>query len=236
MPNRPTKPVDVWFDQMRPTYERLTDIVRSTVESLIRSANIDYLSVTSRTKSIESLREKIDRKGYTALEEITDLSGIRITTFIESDVAKICDLLKSSFRVHDSKSLDKTEELGSDRFGYRSVHFVCDVGSARVKLPEFAPYEDLMFEIQVRTVLQHAWAEIEHERSYKFSGVLPTPIQRRLNLLAGVLEIVDREFVVLAGEIDRYAEEVARKTKRVIWTLRSTQPAFFSIFCPRSKN
>lgn len=82
-----------------------------------------------------------------------------------------------------------------------------------MKLPEFAPYEGLTFEIQVRTVLQHAWAEIEHDRSYKFSGVLPTPIQRRLNLLAGVLEIVDREFVVLANEIDRYADEVAQKTR-----------------------
>lgn len=135
MSNLPTPALDVWFERMRPTYERLTDIVRSTIESLIKSANIDYLNVTSRTKSLESFREKIDRKGYTSADEITDLSGIRITTFIESDVNKVCDLLKSSFKVHESRSLDKTDELGIDRFGYRSVHFVCDVGSHKGEAP-----------------------------------------------------------------------------------------------------
>jgi ppGpp synthetase/RelA/SpoT-type nucleotidyltranferase len=62
-------------------------------------------------------------------------------------------------------------------------------------------------------VLQHACAEIEHDRNYKFSGVLPTLLQRRLYSLAGLLEIVDREFVALASEVDRYSEEVAQKTK-----------------------
>ncbi len=71
----------------------------------------------------------------------------------------------------------------------------------------------MRFELQVRTVLQHAWAEIEHDRSYKFAGVLPRPLQRRLYLLAGVLELADREFASLATEIDDYAAEVTRKTQ-----------------------
>jgi putative GTP pyrophosphokinase len=98
--------------------------------------------------------------------------------------------------------------LGADQFGYRSVHFVCELGKKRAGLPEFSAYRDLVFEVQVRTVLQHAWAEIEHDRNYKFTGVLPAQIRRRLYLLAGMLEIVDREFVSLAHEVDTYEQEL----------------------------
>lgn len=202
-----------WYRNERQAYEGLTNVVQYLIESLIRNAGIDYLSVTSRTKSVDSFLEKTERKGYTNVAEITDVSGIRVITFIDSDVKKACDLIKSSFNVYPEKSLDKSDELGIDRFGYRSVHFVCDLGSDRIKLPEFALYKSKVFEIQVRTALQHAWAEIEHDRNYKFSGVLPTPIQRRMHMLAGVLEMVDREFVSIAADIDQYAIEVSEKTR-----------------------
>lgn len=202
-----------WYERSQSSYDGLVGIVRSTLESLIKSAKIDFLSVTGRTKSLDSFREKVERKGYSDSNQITDLAGIRVITFIESDAARVCDLIESSFTVHPESSLDKAGELGIDRSGYRSVHFVCDLGKTRTTLPEFALYKDMLFEIQVRTALQHAWAEIEHDRNYKLSGVLPTPLQRRLYLLAGVLEIVDREFAAIAGEIDTYSAEVAEKTK-----------------------
>jgi putative GTP pyrophosphokinase len=202
-----------WYVGMRHIYEALCKAGASTIENLIRNAEIDYLSVTARTKSIESFLKKIERKSYKNPEkEITDLAGIRVITFIESDVPKVCDIIRSAFSIHLTESLDKSTELGIDRFGYRSVHFVCDLGEDRLKLPEFAAFEGLVFEIQVRTILQHAWAEMDHDRNYKFVGVLPTHLQRRLNLLAGMLELADREFATLAHEVDVYAQEVADKT------------------------
>ena len=188
-----------WYRNVRPLYASLANVVQNTIESLLKQERVDYLNVTSRAKSEASFLEKVRRKTYKKPEEeITDLAGIRVITFIESDLTKVSNLIESSFNVIPTKSLNKTEELGIDRFGYRSLHFVCDLGKDRIKLPEFLPYKDLLFEVQVRTVLQHAWAEIEHDRNYKFSGVLPTHLQRRLHLLAGVLEIVDREFATLA--------------------------------------
>jgi putative GTP pyrophosphokinase len=206
------KKLEQWYASRRPFYEALGVTVKNTIEHLIRSAKIDFLSVTSRAKSSESFMGKVERKTYKHPEhEITDFAGIRVITFIESDVPKVCDIVRSAFNVHPTESLDKSEELGIDRFGYRSVHFVCDLGEDRSRLPEFAAFDGLVFEIQVRTVLQHAWAEIEHDRNYKFAGVLPSQLRRRLNLLAGILEIVDREFGVLAQEVDNYALEVAKK-------------------------
>lgn len=133
--------------------------------------------------------------------------------YIESDVEKVADLIRKSFRVHAKHSLDKTTELGIDRIGYRSIHQVCDLGDDRCILPEYIPFKDMLFEIQVRTVLQHAWAEIEHDRNYKFSGTLPDNLQRRLYLAAGALELVDREFNSIAQDIDSYSKEIASQTR-----------------------
>jgi putative GTP pyrophosphokinase len=191
----------------------LANIVHGITESLVRNSKIDYLSITRRAKTPESFAEKVVRKEYkNPRQDITDLAGVRIITYIESDANRVCELIEESFNVHYDKSLDKSNELAVDEIGYRSIHFVCDLGKDRVKLPEFSLYKDLVFEFQVRTVLQHAWAEIEHDRSYKFSGVLPSNLQRRLYLIAGMLEIADREFNDIAKELDSYAEKIDRDT------------------------
>jgi hypothetical protein len=67
--------------------------------------------------------------------------------------------------------------------------------------------------VQVRTVLQHAWAELAHDRAYKFSGALPPNIRRQLNLYSGTLEIIDRGFDEISREIDAYKHQVSKSSK-----------------------
>lgn len=208
-----TGSISEWFGRMRPVYEGLSDIARSMIESLLREQQIDYLSVTSRAKTIKSLEDKLKKKTYGKASDIHDYSGIRVVVFIESDVEKVSALIHSSFNVHQDKSLDKSAELGVDRMGYRSRHLVCDLGKNRESLPEYSAYRGMLFEVQTRTVLQHAWAEIEHDRQYKLSGVLPAHLQRRLHLAAGTLEMVDREFDAIARAIDEYSQVVREKTR-----------------------
>lgn len=204
-----------WYASIRPSYDSLTKIVCGTIEGLLSRHHIDHLSVTRRAKTMDSVLEKTQRKDYDdPKKDIHDFAGIRVVTYIESDVDKTVDLIRRTFNVHKDKSLDKTTELGIDRMGYRSVHLVCDLGDNRESLPEYAPYKAMLFEVQVRTVLQHAWAEIEHDRNYKFAGTLPGPIQRRLYLAAGTLELVDHEFDSLAKAIDAHARMVSAETKK----------------------
>lgn len=200
-----------WQKTHYPIYQGLTDIARSTVESLLKSKGIDYLTVTSRTKTTKSIFEKITRKDYKSTDEITDISAIRIITYVESEVRAACEVIENAFKVLAEDSLDKSEELDEDQVGYRSVHYVCELGRDRENLPELKIYKGLRFEIQVRTVLQHAWAEIEHDRSYKFAGVLPKSIKRRLYLLSGTLELVDTEFSRLVRDIKKYESEISEK-------------------------
>lgn len=198
-----------WLDDVLPKHERLTAVAATMLESALLAAGVEFLSVSSRTKDRKSALEKIERKGYTTPQkQFTDLSGVRIIVFLNGDVVRAGDIIRNYFDVIEKDSLDKASILGSDKVGYRSVHYVCHLGSGRVSLPEYREICDLAFEIQVRTVLQHAWAELTHDRSYKFRGTLPAQIERQMNLHAGLLEIADIAFENISQEIDHYVERV----------------------------
>jgi len=132
------------------------------------------LSVSFRVKTEASFLAKVRKKRYKdPKSDCTDLLGIRIITYLEDDVHRAAAILKNSFSVDSSKSVDKRTPIEVDRVGYRSLHFVATLGAQRSALPEYSRFEKNVFEIQIRTVLQHAWAEIEHDRNYKFSSSLP---------------------------------------------------------------
>ncbi|MGF6264381.1 putative GTP pyrophosphokinase [Paraburkholderia youngii] len=184
------------------------------MESLLSAQKIDCLAVTGRTKDRQSALEKISRKGYNdPSSQLTDLSGVRIIVFLESDVEQVSALIKRSFNVDSGNSHQiNTERLDVNQNGYRSIHYVCDLGEARSALPEFDGLSGLKVEFQVRTVLQHAWAELAHDRNYKFAGKLPRSMERQLYLYAGLLEIADKGFNELSQQIDVYLQSLREKT------------------------
>lgn len=183
------------------------------LENRLKEKNIEYLSVGSRIKDFDGALEKINRKQYLDPNgQLTDLSGIRVITYLEQQVVSISRLVRDLFEVDEKNSLDRTEVLGDDKVGYRSTHFVCSLGKKREGLPEYDSLSDLKFEIQIRTVLQHAWAELAHDRSFKFGATLPIKIQRKLNLYAGMLEIVDSSFDAISKEVDQYKQFLDSKT------------------------
>jgi putative GTP pyrophosphokinase len=177
---------DEWFERIVPLHGRLTDVAIELVRNLVESNDVEYLSVTGRTKDTDSIKEKIRRKDYkTPRIQMTDISGIRVITYLESQVEKIISIVREAFEIDEDNSLDRKQILGSDKVGYRSAHFVCTLGDIRSSLLEYRDFRAFKFEIQVRTVLQHAWAELAHDRSFKFSPGLPQGIQRKFNLYSG---------------------------------------------------
>lgn len=202
-----------WLDKALPLHSRLSDAVVNILQNLLSTNDIDYLSVSGRTKDRQSILDKIERKNYKKpKEQLTDLSGIRVIVNFESDIKKVSELIDKAFKVDTTNSLNQDEKLSVNQTGYRSVHFVCDLGSKRSALPEFENLSDLKFEIQVRTVLQHAWAELAHDSNYKFNGKLPPQLERKLFLYAGMLEIADGGFDELSKSIDEYISQVNDKT------------------------
>lgn len=201
-----------WLRDVLPKQESLTKSIVSVLTSLMQINGIDYLSISGRTKDRDSVIEKVNRKRYrNPATQLTDMSGIRIITFIDSQVKEASSLIRQVFEVDEENSSDQSSKLGDDRIGYRSVHFVCKIGDLRSELPEYSEFQDLNFEVQVRTVLQHAWAELAHDRSYKFGKSLPTEIQRKLNLYSGTLELIDTGFDEISKAIDSYTRDIDQK-------------------------
>lgn len=204
-----------WYGDNRLKYEALCLKMESVVRDIISDSKIPVHAIYNRTKSIDSFVKKISADKYDdPINQITDLSGLRIITYVENDLDKICNLIKEHFLIDDSKSIDKRQSLGIDKVGYRSIHFIVKLSEDRLKIPEFKKFNGLCFEIQIRTIIQHAWAEIEHDKNYKFTGVLPEHLKRRFNVLAGVLELADREFNEIANEIDKHSQAVIENTTK----------------------
>lgn len=204
-----------WFSENRSTFEALAKKVEAIVDELLQEEGIPVHAVTSRAKTLASFAGKTQTKMYEdPAVEITDLAGIRIITYVEEDLKRITSLINTHFDIDGKNSIDKRDTLGTDRVGYRSIHFIAKLPGDRIKLPEYKKFKGLRFEIQARTILQHAWAEIEHDKNYKFSGELPGHLQRRFKILAGVLELADREFDSLASDIDSYSNQVRQDAKR----------------------
>ena len=184
------------YAERQPTLERVTDRYVALVTSLLDDAGINYLTVTGRTKSVASFAAKANRAaaGSAAavdpLTGITDQVGVRVITYLLSDVAAVADLLADQMTMLDDRDMGR-ETASEGRFGYASRHLLVSDGTVG---PDGVPERPAS--VQVRTVLQHAWAEFEHDIRYK--GTVPEQyapdLDRRFTLAAGLLELADREF------------------------------------------
>lgn len=212
------KPIDAdaiiaKYDQNK--YRLFASKVKDVIYSILDSEDIRIHSITPREKDPKKLIEKIQRTGKEykdPLNEITDLAGVRVISYFPSDVDKIIKELTKNFRIDKQKSIDKRKTSDPSVFGYASVHLIVEFSPERFKLPEYSPFENLKCEVQVRTILQHAWAEIEHDIVYKTTEDMPFELRRNFSSLAGLLEVADREFEL----IRKMEKEVSRKIKTKI--------------------
>jgi predicted RNase H-like nuclease/ppGpp synthetase/RelA/SpoT-type nucleotidyltranferase len=193
-----------------PELREATDRYVALVQNLLDDAGINYLSVTGRTKSVASFAAKagrvVDGRPLYArpLEEITDQVGVRVITFVHEDVTAVADLLGDQLTVLDDRDMGR-ETASEGRFGYASRHVLVTVDPTRGAPEGAAGLAGLPASVQVRTVLQHAWAEFEHDIRYK--GTVPEEhapdLDRRFTLAAGLLELADREFSTIRARLQQ---------------------------------
>jgi len=124
-----------------------------------------------------------------------------VTTYHSTEIPRIIEALTEVFEVR--RSVDKTAQTRvSGSFGYGSHHLILRVPPARVA-PVLQAYAGREFEVQIRTVLQHAWAEFEHDIRYKRrgnTGKLAPEVDRAFTLAAGLIELADQQFDLIAAQ------------------------------------
>jgi len=205
------------YKEKRPLYDRFAAKLKVLLEELLSAKRIDYHVIEHRAKEVEAFREKITRAGkrYSdPVREVTDLAGVRVVLYYTSDVDRACRVIKEEFDVDQSGSVDKGESLKPDQFGYRSVHYVVSLCGARAGLAEWANFAGFRAEIQVRTVLQHAWASVSHRLQYKHERDVPTLFRRRLSVLSGLFELADEQFLALRREQTKLSQMTSRKIEK----------------------
>jgi ppGpp synthetase/RelA/SpoT-type nucleotidyltranferase len=200
-----------WYEKKHSTYELLARKAQDIILELLKLEGVKFLSVEHRAKTIKSFEGKLNKGINYSPENMQDLAGVRVTTYVLADVEKVEKVLRKYFEIDEHLSSNTSKRLGKDKVGYRSVHYVVMLSPDRLILPEYSPYKGLKIEIQIRTILQHAWAQIGHDETYKQTAVLPPKIERDFMLLAGLLEIADNEFNRTSLEIEKYRKEVASK-------------------------
>lgn len=190
------------FHELLPQLEKLEEQVATMLSESLSRMGINLNTLEHRLKTESSLIGKLERKGqkYKNIGEVTDLLGIRVVTFFTDDVDKVAAIVKDLFHVDWKNSVDKRKRHDLSSFGYSSLHYIC-----RLRTGDLS---NISFEVQMRTVLQHAWSAMEHDIGYKGSVKLPPEFQRQFSRLAGVLELADDEFSRLRTAMSKYTREL----------------------------
>lgn len=180
--------------------------VESLVREVVKESGLSVHSINSRVKTKPSLERKLSkRRGSRAdLASVTDVLGIRITTYFSDDVDTVAEVIRNEFSIDEANSIDRRRAGEPDRFGYSSLHFVVNLAQERASWTEYKRFADEPFEIQIRSILQHTWAEIEHDLGYKTETAIPREVRRKFAQLAGLLEIADEQFAAIRSELAEY--------------------------------
>ena len=203
------------YREKLPQYRLLQQVVMDKLGELVKRAGIELNSMESRIKAEGSLAGKLERKGskYHVLNDITDIFGARIITFYNEDVDRIASMAETLFDIDWANSIDKRKMHQFDSFGYNSLHYIC-------KLPKQLYYDEqnpelneIPFELQMRTALQHVWSAIQHDIGYKSDIEMPVEYHRNLSRLAGMLELADNEFSRIRSDISDYRRRIESLVK-----------------------
>ena len=198
------------YESLLPVYTQMADVIPEKLKEFFDEAGIIVAAVEHRVKAKDSLAGKLKLKGgkYKDIFDITDLVGIRVITFYIDDVDKVASVLERLFEIDWENSIDKRKVHEIDSFGYLSLHYICRIPESAYMDPEHPELNKIRFEVQMRTVLQHAWANMNHDTGYKSGVEIPRVYMRDMSRLAGMLELIDDEFSRIRRELTDYRRNV----------------------------
>lgn len=185
-------------------YETAGHLAARQLETALQAAGIRAM-VTSRAKSPQRLKSKVLRRNTTReipyknmreiYEDIADLSGVRVSLYFPGDRDKTNSLIADLFTIIETKQFPEQSKppTYNKRFsGYWANHYRAHMKEESLDKAQ-QKYASARIEIQVASVLMHAWSEVEHDLVYK-------PLQGTLS--DEELAIIDElNGLVLAGEI-----------------------------------
>lgn len=174
------------------------DILKSEYRHIYDYNPIEH--VTSRVKTPDSIMKKAASKGYALTLEsiranIKDIAGLRITCSFESDIYVLYDMLKKH---RDIKIVEIKDYIKRPKGnGYRSLHLI-------ISVPIFMSdrEENVLVEVQIRTIAMDFWASLEHKIYYKYDKDIPGHIKQELRDAATAAHLLDQKMEALHEEVN----------------------------------
>lgn len=211
-----------WIKE-RPEYVAFADVVSLRLKRILRPGGF-WFEVSARAKEVDSLVKKLLKKSNHSYDSLPDKVGARAIVRFRSDIEPALQLIRKNFVCQKEDPKDP----GLDKVGYQSVHL--DGVSLTDTDPDVVrfPHDKFWVELQVRTLAQHLWSEMSHDTIYKNDetvSALPLDLRRRVNLMAGQIEVADREFDRLNGELPAEPNiQVLKALERHYYRLSSRRP------------
>ncbi len=215
----------------RPSYQaylrRLGEAMADHLREVVAAAGVPpaQSDVAWRVKDAASFAEKAalpedddpQRPHYRfPCDEITDQLALRVIAFLPAQVEAVEQALADDEALVVGEVRNKGAHHGAARqFGYQSVHLLVDPRPGLGAPDPPKDYRAPRVEIQLRTQLQHVWAELEHASRYK--GAAGSRVSRKFDRAAALIEMVDE----LLQEID----DAAAAEARAIEAARRSRPA-----------
>lgn len=198
------------YRSLLPLFNKMEEIIPGRIRTVFEEAGIVVAALEHRVKTEASLAGKLELKGskYTDLFDLTDILGLRVITFYIDDVDKVASVIERLFEIDWANSVDKRKLHEIDSFGYLSLHYICRIPESLYSDPAHPEVNKIRFEVQMRTVLQHAWANLNHDTGYKSGVEVPKAYLRNINRLAGMLELADEQFSRIRTELNDYRRQV----------------------------
>ncbi|MBF0187110.1 MAG: hypothetical protein HQL50_04210 [Magnetococcales bacterium] len=184
------------YDQRQKLYNDFMSRQVTLLQEFIKENGPPVYSIQGRVKERDSVRRKLLAMdpAPTRLDDVADIVGIRIVTYFESEVDRIADIIQREFKINSTHMVDRGEALDPERFGYLSRHYSVSMLDNRLELIEYKRFKGIRAEVQVRSLLQHAWAEIQVQMGYDSQETFPKERRREFSRIAGLLELADEQY------------------------------------------
>jgi len=147
-------------------YREFCGTVRDILAKAISAAGLPRpQSMQCRPKEPKKLRARLEQEGALEADNIEilrrDLAGARIIFYTNTDVDRFIGsrLIFDNFEVETDGIKIHHPTAENDEGQYRGIHYTIRLRDDRTKLPEYAKFKDLRCEVQVQTILHHAWSE-----------------------------------------------------------------------------
>lgn len=198
------------YKPLQSTYKDFAKSIKFILKKTLEKNNFHYQIVTYREKSIKSLKNKLKDNPHLLklhdVKKIKDLAGCRIIFYLESDIQRFIKYIDDEFKIVEANLKYSPDD-------YNAAHVIINLKADRLELPEYSNFKYLKCEIQLTTILFHAWSELAHDTIYKPPKELTEFDERSFNSLKKQFSNLMEDHIKQASYSFEFIYKVVNKIK-----------------------